>query len=111
MKLIRLIDKKHIELKNICLYYCTIKLYSMDFRKTIKEVCQMKGITQKDLAKRLGITDISLNKTLRGEYPQLQSLEKIAIALDVPLSDLFDQPQTDVINCPHCGGKIKIVKG
>jgi DNA-directed RNA polymerase subunit RPC12/RpoP len=30
--------------------------------------------------------------------------------LEVPVSELFDQPQNDVINCPHCGGKIKISK-
>ncbi|PXV61246.1 helix-turn-helix protein [Dysgonomonas alginatilytica] len=64
----------------------------MDFRKRIKEVCQIKGITQKDLAEKLGITDISLNKTLRGEYPQLQSLEKIANALNVDITELFDAP-------------------
>jgi transcriptional regulator with XRE-family HTH domain len=64
----------------------------MDFRKKIKETCQKKGITQKDLADKLGITDISLNKTLRGEYPQLQTLEKIANALEVPITHLFEQP-------------------
>lgn len=62
----------------------------MDFRKRIKELCQEKGITQKELAEKLGITDISLNKTLRGEYPQLQSLEKIANALEIPISALFE---------------------
>lgn len=70
----------------------------MDFRKRIKEVCQIKGITQKDLAEKLGITDVSLNKTLRGEYPQLQSLEKIANALDVPITELFDStPKEGII--------------
>lgn len=50
----------------------------MDFRTMIKELCQEQGITQKELAEKMGISDISLNKTLRGEYPQLQTLEKIA---------------------------------
>jgi transcriptional regulator with XRE-family HTH domain len=80
----------------------------MDFRKRIKEVCQQKGITQKDLANKLGITDISLNKTLRGEYPQLQTLERIAAALNVPLPDLFTQPKENTVNCPYCGGRIKL---
>lgn len=84
----------------------------MDFRKRIKEICQEKGITQKDLAEKLGITDISLNKTLRGEYPQLQSLEKIANALEISISTLFeedhlpDDPNT--ITCPKCGTKFKM---
>ena len=82
----------------------------MNFRERIKDLCQINEITQKELAEKLGITDISLNKTLRGDYPQLQSLEKIAIALNVPISELFDQPSSDVINCPYCGGKIKVIK-
>jgi len=83
----------------------------MNFRDKIKELCNKRGITQKDLADKLEITDISLNKTLRGQYPQLQTLERIAIALDVPISELFEQQTNiNIINCPHCGGKIKILK-
>lgn len=82
----------------------------MDFRNSIKDICHKKGITQKELSERLGITDISLNKSLRGEYPQLQTLERIASALEVPVTDLFDQPAHDVVNCPYCGGKIKVGK-
>lgn len=66
----------------------------MEFRKRIKELCEEKGITQKELASRMGITDISLNKTLRGEYPQLQTLEKIAQHLGVELWQLFTQSRT-----------------
>ena len=60
----------------------------MDFRTRIKELCQERGITQKELAEKMGISDISLNKTLRGEYPQLQTLEKIANTLNVPIAEL-----------------------
>ena len=82
----------------------------MNFRERIKEICSQKGITQKELAEKLGITDISLNKSLRGKYPQLQTLERIAVALNVSVSELFDQPTTDIINCPYCGNKIKVSK-
>ena len=61
----------------------------MDFRTRIKELCQSKGFTQKDLSDKMGISDISLNKTLRGDYPQLQSLERIANALEVDIAELF----------------------
>ena len=61
----------------------------MDFRTRINELCQSKGLTQKDLADKMGISDISLNKTLRGDYPQLQSLERIANALEVDIEELF----------------------
>lgn len=70
----------------------------MDFRTRIKELCQSKGFTQKELADKMGISDISLNKTLRGDYPQLQSLERIANALDIDISELFvrDTPDSEV---------------
>lgn len=80
----------------------------MDFRARIKELCQSKGLTQKDLADKMGISDISLNKTLRGDYPQLQSLERIANALEVDIAELFDKPKEGVIHCPHCGKEIKL---
>lgn len=70
----------------------------MDFRTRIKELCQSKGFTQKDLAEKMGISDISLNKTLRGDYPQLQSLERIANALEVDIAELFvrNTPDSEV---------------
>ena len=70
----------------------------MDFRTRIKELCQSKGFTQKDLADKMGISDISLNKTLRGDYPQLQSLERIANALEVDIAELFvrNAPNSEV---------------
>ncbi|MDR1631350.1 MAG: helix-turn-helix transcriptional regulator [Dysgonamonadaceae bacterium] len=36
----------------------------MNFRNRIKELCKSSNITQKDLAKRLGVSDISLNQTI-----------------------------------------------
>lgn len=75
----------------------------------IKEVCKEKGILQKDLAEKLGITDIALRASLKGN-PTIGTLQKVADALNVPITDLFEQPAKDIINCPHCGGKIKIVK-
>ena len=82
----------------------------MTFRERIKEICSKKGITQKKLAENLGITDIGLNKSLRGKYPQLQTLERIAVALNVPITELFEQPAADIIICPKCGTKFKMDK-
>jgi transcriptional regulator with XRE-family HTH domain len=81
----------------------------MNFREKIKILCREKGITQKELSKKLGISDISLNQTLRGKYPQLQTLEKIANALDVPISELFGEkskPASAV--CPYCGHELSV---
>ena len=80
----------------------------MNFRERIKTICSSQGITQKDLADRLNITDISLNKSLRGDYPQLQTLERIAAALNVPVVELFERPASGNIICPKCGTAIEL---
>lgn len=81
------------------------KLYIMELR--IKEVCKEKGILQKDLAEKLGITDIALRASLKGN-PTIGTLEKVAKALDVPFTDLFEQPKQNVIHCPNCGTALEI---
>lgn len=79
----------------------------------IKEILKSKGVTQQGLADMLGVTKISVAKTLIGN-PTQQTLEKIATALDVPMWQLFASPG-DVVKeitggdrCPHCGQPIKI---
>jgi transcriptional regulator with XRE-family HTH domain len=83
-----------------------IKKYFMNFREKIKALCKENNITQKELSKKLGISDISLNQTLRGKYPQLQTLEKIATALNISISELFEPIEKNYITCPKCGEKL-----
>lgn len=80
----------------------------------IKNILKEKGITQQELADRLGVTRISVVKTLAGN-PSQETLERIASALNVPMWQLFAssdevQPQSDTtgITCPHCGKNINI---
>ena len=79
----------------------------------IKEILKTKGVTQQGLADMLGVTKISVAKTLTGN-PTQQTLEKIATALDVPMWQLFASPGevvkeiTGGDRCPYCGGAIKI---
>ena len=75
----------------------------------IKEILKEKGILQKELAEKLGITDIALRASLKGN-PTIGTLERVSTALNVPISELFEQPQSDTINCPYCGGRIKMSK-
>ena len=79
----------------------------MDYAERVKELCKAKGLLMKDVAHRLGITPTGLSKTLGQPYPQLQSLERIAKALDVELTELFVEPK-DEYRCPHCGKVIHI---
>jgi len=79
----------------------------MKFR--IKEIGKEKGMTMEQIAGILDITPNTLTRNINGN-PTIETLEKIANALDVPVSDLFEQPGQDIITCPHCGGKIKTEK-
>lgn len=77
----------------------------MNFR--IKEICKEKGILFKDLAARLGITDVGLRQSLQGN-PTIGTLEKIAKVLDVEVTELFAPPKQGIVSCPHCGKPINI---
>ena len=63
-------------------------MYMQELR--IKEVMQEKGITQKRLAEQMGVAEISLSRSLRGN-PTLETLSKIAEALEVDIVDLFER--------------------
>jgi len=75
----------------------------------IKEVLKRKGITQKELAVRLKVSEPLISNAISGN-PTLKTLREIADALDVNVSSLIEEPAADVISCPYCGGKIRVVK-
>lgn len=77
----------------------------MDYR--IKQICKAKGILFKDLAKQIGISDVGLRQSLQGN-PTIGTLEKIATALGVSVSELFEPPHNGVITCPNCGAEIAL---
>jgi len=77
----------------------------MEYR--IKELCKEKGILVKELAQKIGITDIGLRQSLNGN-PTIGTLEKIAEALDVEVTELFKPADKAKITCPHCGKTISI---
>jgi transcriptional regulator with XRE-family HTH domain len=77
----------------------------------IKEVLRDKNKTAVWLAFEIGITQPNMSNIVNNKVnPSLETLEKIANALNVPISDLFEQPRKDVaaITCPHCGKEINI---
>lgn len=78
-----------------------------DFR--IKEICKAKGITQKELAEKIGISAVGLAKALAGNTT-IGTLDKIASALGVSVAQLFEAPAQDAatITCPHCGQPITL---
>lgn len=77
----------------------------MDLR--IKDICNQKGITMKQLAESMGIAATSLSRSLNNN-PTIDTLQKIADALGVHLVELFEQPANNDLSCPKCGAKLRL---
>ena len=75
----------------------------------VKEICRERGLTITQLAEKLKIKQESLSRAINGN-PTIETLEKIASALDVQIGELFEQPSTNIINCPKCGAKLKLLE-
>lgn len=79
----------------------------------IKDILKEKGISQKDLADKLGITVVGMSKILNGN-PKVDTLEKIASTLEVELWELFVDEATVIKRsqtshtCPYCGHPLTI---
>lgn len=58
----------------------------------VKKLAKEKGLTLKDLAERLKINRVTLSNMINGN-PTLESLQKIAYALDVPVYKLFQEEE------------------
>ena len=91
-----------------------------DIKTKVKNHCQLQGITLKELASRMGITDSALNVSLKKNNPKYSTLESIATALKITVSQLVaDEPAEPVqaqepvveyrpmLRCPHCGKEIE----
>ena len=78
----------------------------------IKELAKKNNLSLLELSAKVGISKTSLSQIVTGKQkPSLDTLEKIASALNVGISDLFGDsvaPKGAKIVCPHCGGIIKL---
>ena len=58
--------------------------------KRIRKYRKEKGLTQKQLGEKCGILEPNIRKyELEKQNPKLETIEKIALALEIPLSDLI----------------------
>lgn len=71
----------------------------------VKEICKDQGITLADLAGKMQITASALSQNLK--KPSFDTLEKLAVALNVEVADLFASSKTQIM-CPHCGRPLNI---
>lgn len=60
----------------------------------VKEICRERGITMEKLAVALDITPNTLTRNINGN-PTIETLEKIANALEVPITELFESAPKD----------------
>lgn len=76
----------------------------------IKELIKKRGLTAKEVASVAGITEAMLSNVASGKgNPNLQTLMKIADALDVKVRELFDgAPLVEIVSCPKCGTEIRV---
>lgn len=75
----------------------------------IKKAIKDHGLEVREVAGKMGITPTGLSQHINGN-PSVEVLERIATAIGIDVSDLFEQPAKDIVNCPYCGNKIKIGK-
>ena len=79
----------------------------------VKEICKEKGLLFKELADKIGISDVGLRKQVQGN-PSLKTLENIAEALDVPVRELLVSKEEaqgeggNTLSCPKCGVKLEL---
>ena len=80
----------------------------------IKDVLKEKGVTQPELAEKMGVSLSAVKQMVRADSLTTATLEKIAGAVGVPMWQLIVSP-ADVmpvagvtISCPHCGKPLKI---
>ena len=74
----------------------------MDNEFRIAEILKSKGITQKDLAEKIGISRVGLSKAINGNTT-ITTLRRIAAALEVSVPELFAPQPSNTITCPKCG--------
>ena len=81
----------------VSLHYGGVK---MDTGELIKDIRVRSGMTQAELAERLGVTPQAISQYERGvKKPKIETVSRIARALDVPATVLFpdSDPSFDVI--------------
>lgn len=64
----------------------------------IKRIRKSKGLTQSQLSEKLKVAEVTIRKWEKGERePNLETIRKIANALDVPLVELIGKENSKII--------------
>ena len=80
----------------------------------IKQAIKESGSSVGELAQKMGVARQTISRQINGANITVETVQKIADALGLPVGQLFDQtpPPTNAdnntITCPHCGAKLVI---
>ena len=80
----------------------------------IKQAIKESGSSVGELAQKMGVSRQTISRQINGANITVETVQKIADALGLPVGQLFDQkPQQKnadnfTITCPHCGEKLVI---
>ncbi len=75
----------------------------------IKEVAKEKNVGIGELANLIGVAQPSMSNIVNEKsMPSIETLQKIADALEVHISDLFERPDDNCFRCPKCGTTLEI---
>lgn len=95
----------------------------MDIKDNIRYILEQRGMTQVDLAKKLGVSKTAVGYYLRGNIT-IANLQKIADALNTTVETIVSETPLYVkkgpieekgritassITCPHCGETITLI--
>ena len=74
----------------------------------IKELIKEKGTTIQNIADVIGVNRVTLSNSINGN-PTLETLEKIANALGVPVAELFDKSSDEVVGAVRIGKDTHVI--
>lgn len=75
----------------------------------VKDICKEKGITIGELADKMQMVRESLSRAINGN-PTLDTLERIATALNVPITELFSTDKQDLCGHVEYKGTVYTIK-
>lgn len=73
----------------------------------IKEIAKEKGVTLEVLSNKIGVNRVTLSRTINGN-PTVDTLQKIADALEVSVRELFEPEKTEPIY-KNVNGEFKVI--
>lgn len=83
----------------------------------IKEMLTLRGVSQNELANRMGVSLSAVKQMVSAESITTNTLNKIANAIGCEICEFFIDPykkpqqptSAQVTTCPHCGKPITVV--